>query len=450
MFGWFSPKCPVGTWEKAWTETRMRWLAERFGVDRLTRAEVVLPEAEYFPDPYDGMAADARRMMDRLCGYMGVNPAAVELRVSPDEQLPGAAGRYERRPRGAKAVVRVAASQLADPEALAATLAHELAHEILLGGGYLDESIHDHELVTDLLPVFLGVGVFAANSTIRDASWTDGNWSWWSIRRQGYLPSRVFGYALALFALARGEERPAWGGYLRPDAAGALRGGLDYVRRTGDCLFDPDAVRGGRATPTEAGVIEQLDSRSPSARLAALWDVEDYGLTGPACLEAVAARLDDRDQSVAGQAARTLGVFGPPAAPIVPRLVELLWLGTDPVRAGAAHALGSLRLRAEEAVPELARLLKEPGREVFAEAARALGAYGVRSDEAVEPLLAELETALIECDQDTAEDVGRALMAVAEDPTGCVRRYFAARGGVEFERRALETLAGVDLAADSP
>ena len=157
--------------------------------------------------------------------------------------------------------------------------------------------------------------------------------------------------------------------------------------------------------------------------------------------------LDDRDQSVAGQAARTLGAFGPSAAPAALRLVELLWLGTDSVRAGAAHALGSLRLRAEEAVPELARLLREPGREVFAEAAGALGEYGVRSDEAVEPLLAGMEKALVECDHDSAVVVGRALRVVTGDPVGCVRRYFATRGGAEFERRALEALAGDDVPA---
>jgi hypothetical protein len=42
MFGWFVPKCPLNTREK-WTEDRMRWLADRFGIDRLLSAKVVLP-----------------------------------------------------------------------------------------------------------------------------------------------------------------------------------------------------------------------------------------------------------------------------------------------------------------------------------------------------------------------------------------------------------------------
>jgi hypothetical protein len=87
---------------------------------------------------------------------------------------------------------------------------------------------------------------------------------------------------------------------------------------------------------------------------------------------------------------------------------------------------------------------------VFLDAAWALGEYGVRADEAVEPLLAGMESALVECDHDTAGIAGRALRSVTDDPAGCVRRYFASRGGAEFEERALEALAGEDLStADS-
>ncbi|MBX9626456.1 MAG: hypothetical protein K2X82_21830 [Gemmataceae bacterium] len=53
MLGWLFPRCPVGTVDKAWVERRMRWLAGRFGADRLRRAVVVRPTPEFFPDPYD-------------------------------------------------------------------------------------------------------------------------------------------------------------------------------------------------------------------------------------------------------------------------------------------------------------------------------------------------------------------------------------------------------------
>ena len=87
MIGWLVPRCPVGTADKVWVERRMRWLAGRFGADRLRRAAVVRPTDEFFPDPYDGTEAAARKCLVRLCGYMGVPPAAVRLEVAEDDRM---------------------------------------------------------------------------------------------------------------------------------------------------------------------------------------------------------------------------------------------------------------------------------------------------------------------------------------------------------------------------
>src|SRR5262245_59341742 len=117
MFGLFSPRCPVDTWQKAWTETRMCWLADRFGIDRLLRADVILPTPDHFPEPYQGTDEYARLLLDRLCGYMNIAQNTVTLTVCADTELPGAAGQYER---GNTALIRVGASQLADPQRLLA------------------------------------------------------------------------------------------------------------------------------------------------------------------------------------------------------------------------------------------------------------------------------------------------------------------------------------------
>lgn len=53
-------------------------------------------------------------------------------------------------------MIRIAESQLEDPESLMATLVHELAHHLLLGGKRLTSDVADHELVTDLLPLYHG------------------------------------------------------------------------------------------------------------------------------------------------------------------------------------------------------------------------------------------------------------------------------------------------------
>src|SRR5262249_4027732 len=156
-----------------------------------------------------------------------------------DESMKGAAGLYDAhdRPR-----IRLAHAQLADPERLVATIAHELAHDILLGGQLIAPDAHDHDEVTDLVPVFLGLGVFAANAPVRERSYTESNWHFSQFSKQGYLTSRILGYALALYAFARRETKPGWASYLRPDAAEPLKSGLRYLLKTGDTLFHPDTA----------------------------------------------------------------------------------------------------------------------------------------------------------------------------------------------------------------
>src|SRR5262245_32584187 len=141
MFGWFAPKCPLDTVQKTWTERRMSWLVEKFGIDRLLEADVVLPTEDYFPDPYRPTAKHARRIMDRLCEFMGVNSQNLQLEICKDVQLPGAAGHYDS---STGTVIRIADSQLAKAGRLIATLAHELSHVMLLGSGLLSTDVADH------------------------------------------------------------------------------------------------------------------------------------------------------------------------------------------------------------------------------------------------------------------------------------------------------------------
>ena len=93
---------------------------------------------------------------------------------------------------------------------MVATIAHELGHLILLGDGHIDRSTPDHEPMTDLLTVFLGPGIFGANSAARFRQHERGGWHGWSMRRLGYLSQEIYGYALAKFATERGEIKPEW------------------------------------------------------------------------------------------------------------------------------------------------------------------------------------------------------------------------------------------------
>jgi hypothetical protein len=271
MFGWLFPaRCPVSPNEKAWVEHRTRWLAQEFGLERMLRARVILPTPEFFPDPYQATESDGRRLFERVCGYLGMQPGSVPLEFyAGDQPLPGmegrwqdAAGLYE----STGWAVRVSASTslLEDPLALIATFAHELCHVLLKGRGRVAAEDEDEEHLTDLLTVVLGFGVFTANSRIRTQTTTQH----WSIRRLGYLSQPVTGYALAFFAWVRAEASPSWAGELTADVCEPFQTGLRFLQKTLDSLWEPNS-RTFRATADDelAGLGGRCDSASAPGRV---------------------------------------------------------------------------------------------------------------------------------------------------------------------------------------
>ena len=223
MFG-LKPKLPVSDEDRLWVDNGFNRLSRMLGRQRMLQAKLVLPDAEHFPDPYDKSESAAEKMFCRICGYMKVDRSLIDLEIFPDEteglsqMLPywrgshnGCAGLYVHPDDESKQmVVALRNSQLDDPLALVATLAHELGHVILLGGGLMEHSVKDMEPMTDLLTVFLGFGIFNANSAARFLKWQNDRKQGWSMSRLGYLPEEIYGYALARFAHDRGERRPKW------------------------------------------------------------------------------------------------------------------------------------------------------------------------------------------------------------------------------------------------
>ena len=117
---------------------------------------------------------------------------------------------------------------------LVATVAHELGHVRLLGEGRIHSGYDDHEPLTDLLTVFLGLGVFTANSAFSFKQWSDNSYQGWRTERKGYLTEEMFGYALALFALMRGERSLVWSEFLEGSVKTHFKDALKYLEKTGE------------------------------------------------------------------------------------------------------------------------------------------------------------------------------------------------------------------------
>lgn len=254
---WFQPRCLVDPCAKRWVEDRLQWLMAAFPRNVFTGGKVmVLPTPEFFPEPFDGSKLGVHKLLKIICGHIGVDRERIELRVSDSphtlwlvdqrgQALPHAAGTYHKE---RKQVVTVHKSMLADPPWLAAIIAHELAHVLLIGGKHESGEDYDSELLTDLAVVHLGLGVLRANS---NSYWPSGNtfWPGTMMIKPAYMTLPMFGWALAHAAWFRGEAKPIWLKYVRWGVRTEVRHDLRYLIEIGDSTFRPPAY----AQPTPPG-----------------------------------------------------------------------------------------------------------------------------------------------------------------------------------------------------
>ena len=240
MFGWLKPKSPLDDQARAWVDQRFQWLRQTFGDEPFNRP-VVTPTDEFFPGHYRDSQEDAERLFDRVCDYMHVDRSRLELVFYRDDAADDVASGFDPSLQREYAIgafdqgessirIWLEETRLDEADSVVATLSHELGHVHLLADGHCDPSVEDHEPLTDLLTVFFGLGIFSANSAVRETSWSFGGWSGWSATRQGYLSMPEYAYALAVYADARGEERPDWSRHLRKNVRTLMMVELDSIR----------------------------------------------------------------------------------------------------------------------------------------------------------------------------------------------------------------------------
>lgn len=241
MFGLFQPKLPVTPEQQQWIDTSFLRLASLLGKNRLLQATAIVPTDEHFPDHYDKSENALHRMFHRVATQMQVNPDEVDLTLFENEhdltrelvpfysgQSSGAAGLYHH-DADSRPHISISHTQLKDPMSLVATLSHEISHIILLRPGLVGRDDLHMEPLTDLLTVFLGFGIFTANSAFRFRQFDHYDKQGWSAKRLGYLSEQQFGYALARFAFEREEQKPAWSRHLASNISPHMKRSLDWL-----------------------------------------------------------------------------------------------------------------------------------------------------------------------------------------------------------------------------
>ena len=245
-----NPRCPVKERERTWIEESIEWLRGEFGVSPLN-VPVIVPTSEYFPPPFTGSDAEVRAVVRSVARYMGVQ-ADVDVQFSEDfddaENLmrlfpgetgtfrsSGAVGAYTHADADGLHVVTLDRSNVGEPARLLAVIAHELGHVRLFGERRISADRPDHEPLTDLATVYLGMGIFTANAAFnfgRISGYGLEPAGGWQSRRLGYMTEQMFGYALARYAVSRGELAPAWAKYLDTNPRVYMKQGVRYLRHT--------------------------------------------------------------------------------------------------------------------------------------------------------------------------------------------------------------------------
>ncbi len=248
----FLSKCPVNQHEKRWIEESMLWLVDQFGAQTLRQSVVILPTEDYFPEPYQGTEQCVRTVMARVCRYMRTDPDLLDLQIyyegmdSPGNpplslgvvhRRSGSAGLYGAPAwEGGQAVIGIEATKLKDPPGLVATIAHEVAHFLLRDKDLPHGQLHQ-ELLTDLVPIFFGLGILTSNVAFRFVQWRDPQYQGWRASRQGYLSEPMYGYALAAFAWMRGDQKVRWARHLTSNIRPYLKQSMRYLRQSGETIL---------------------------------------------------------------------------------------------------------------------------------------------------------------------------------------------------------------------
>lgn len=234
---------------RSWVDKCLRWCAAEFG-EQAVRREFALPTAEFLPADLATLTGRHQRarileLVDRVGAVMGADTWHVDLRLSAAgalDQRGGkrrTVGRYHRA--DGRDVIELNLEYADRPADLAALIAHELGHLRLISEGRLRASwpAADEEKLTDLVTVYLGMGVLTANAAYSYATarrgfsvlpmgdlsgrTLNGEAPDDPVHQLGYLTPDQFAHALARCARLRGEPDPAWARHLEPGIRAAVR-----------------------------------------------------------------------------------------------------------------------------------------------------------------------------------------------------------------------------------
>ncbi len=157
-------KIPVDDSLREWTDTRLDWLKEKLGEESLSKP-MIEPTEEFFPFNWKTDAESLVNLLGTLAAYAGIDIERLAIApVEPTGEAPPPAVIKQ----GGKLVLPIETSELRDINVASSILIRKLMLIKLRDAGIKD-SENDLPLLTDLAAVYLGLGIFCANSATPQA-----------------------------------------------------------------------------------------------------------------------------------------------------------------------------------------------------------------------------------------------------------------------------------------
>ncbi len=241
-----------------WILSAFRWALEQFGSNIFyARTILVTPTPDHFPDksgdPHELVAlvfARVRRyagMENWPCKLVAqesdVDPVIDRITVIQNApKAPGGTFSISGREQP-EVVITYNPAALQRPQSLVAILAHELAHYLGHTAGCPPPGGEKNwEHATDLLAVFLGFGLFLANSAVHFQQFTGYNNQGWSSGTLGYLSEFELVYCLAIFCTLKKIGRVQVRSHLKSTLWPVYDNALTDLRRKGNVMSDLSCV----------------------------------------------------------------------------------------------------------------------------------------------------------------------------------------------------------------
>jgi hypothetical protein len=254
MFGLFRKQNksfePLNYETRKYFENNIIWLTQEFPEPPIEERKIFTPTLADFPIEWDNSEESAKQALTIIAEHMQLDSQAIELYffdnpakeinmgmsslfLENDPETKEAAGMYHHKNENGKYEISLDRANLSKPDALVATIAHELAHVKLLGEKGLEDN---DEILTDLTTVFFGFGVFNANTAFQFSQENDR----WGYSKMGYLKQEEWAYCLALVAFMRYEEKPEWSNYLNATIKKDFEKSLKYMLDNEQSIFQFD------------------------------------------------------------------------------------------------------------------------------------------------------------------------------------------------------------------